>query len=279
MFGFTSIFKTLTLATLAACALWLCASPADAGLISSIRTVPRIDYAVTQIHADRVDDLQTHWKDQIELIDWSSTRGVTVLNSQFSGPHDEELLITMLDASAICGIRECPVRVYTGSGELILETSACDQVSFHSLSSDRSVFIACGVEHRIEHTPIEGHATVSSLRRFWHNGSIVEGSFEAAGSVKIRYVELRDGLPSYMRGQLLFDGRVDRKGGLTGTAFTFRAGCPPAPYAVNGIFRSTNIELIGASPTREWNSCAVVGYTNRSPNARLAFVDLTMANR
>ena len=87
MFGVTSSYKKLILATFAACALWLCASPAGAGLISSIRTVSGIDYA-----------------------------------------------------------------------------------------APKSMLIG------------------SSLRRFWHNGSIVEGSFAAGGSVKIRYVELKDGL-------------------------------------------------------------------------------------
>ena len=66
---------------------------------------------------------------------------------------------------------------------------------------------------------------------------------------------------------------------LAGTAYAFKAGCQPAPYAVNGVFRSTNIALAGASPTRDPHSCTVTGYTSRSPNARLSFVDLTMANR
>ena len=39
------------------------------------------------------------------------------------------------------------------------------------------------------------------------------------------------------------------------------------------------VALAGASPARAPHSCAVTGYTFRSANARLSFVDLTMANR
>jgi hypothetical protein len=162
-----------------------------------------------------------------------------------------------------------------------MQTSACDQTSFHRLSRDNSAFIACGIEHRIGKDPSarDTYASPASTKRFWHNGSIVEASFGSDSSVRIRYVDPKDSLPSDMNGLVLFDGRIDRRGGLAGTAYAFKAGCQPAPYSVNGVFRLTNIALAGASPTRDPHSCVVTGYTYRSPNARLSFVDLTMANR
>jgi hypothetical protein len=261
--------------------LWIFAAPADAGMINAIRTPEAVDYVATEVYSQGANDLQAYWKDEVEWLDWNSPRGVIILNSRFYGPKDQELLVTMLSAPGVCGIRECPVRIFTRYGDLVMQTSACDETSFHRLSPDKSVFIACGIEHRIEKDPSarDTHASPASTRRFWHNGSIVEASFGSDRSVRIRYVDPKDSLPSYMNGLVLFDGQIDRRGGLAGTAYAFKAGCQPAPYAVNGVFRSTNIALAGASPTRDPHSCTVTGYTSRSPNARLSFVDLTMANR
>lgn len=65
---------------------------------------------------------------------------------------------------------------------------------------------------------------------------------------------------------------------MAGTAYTFRKGCPPAPYAVSGgfvagatIYDHDRIILRGASPVREKNGCALVGYTTDSGNAELIF--------
>jgi hypothetical protein len=275
--AFLGYFRRVGFATLSLCFF---VASAGAGLSISVRTGQPIDYVDTEIRSENNHDLQTDWKDEIELIDWSGPRGVTIHNSRVYGARDQELLITMLNAPGICGIRECPVRIYAGSGELVLETSACDQPSLHALSLDGGVFIACGVEHRIGQGRF-GHgpeASAASTKRFWHNGSIVEATFGADNSISIRYVEPRDGLPSYMRGLVLFEGRIDR-GNLTGMAYTFKVGCAPAPYSVSGVFSSSNIALVGASPARDPHSCAVIGYTSRSANARLSFVDLTMARR
>lgn len=65
---------------------------------------------------------------------------------------------------------------------------------------------------------------------------------------------------------------------MAGTAYTFRKGCSPAPYRVTGQFVASrsphghdSIVLRGASPIREKNGCAVVGYTTNSGNAELVF--------
>ncbi len=265
-------------AMLAGLALWLTIAPADAGLTRSIRGPEPIAYVQTPIHSARSGDLQAYWKDEVELIDWTSARGVTLLTSRFHGPHDQELVITVLDAAGVCGIRECPVRIYDMQGGMVLETSACDQSSFHDLTPDRSVFIGCGVAHRIEpDAAARDTSAAAATRRFWHNGSIVEAAFGAGNSVTIRYLDPKDSLPSYLRGLVLFEGRIERGGGITGTAYTFKTGCVPAPYAVAGALRAGNLALSGASPTRDPRSCAVTGYSNRSPNTRLNFIDLTLA--
>ena len=273
--------KRVLLAMLGLC---LFVAPATASLTSSVRTGQPVDYVGTDIRSENSRDLQTYWKDHTDLIDWRGPRGVSILSRRVRGARDQELLITMLNAPGICGIRECPVRIYDGSDELVFETSACNQSSFHALVLDSDLFVACGVEHRIGQGIGQGRpgrataASVASTRRFWHNGSIVEVSLGADNSIRIRYVEPRQDLPSDMHGLVMFEGRINR-GHLTGTAYTFKTGCAPAPYQVDGLFGPANIVLAGASPARDPHSCAVTGYTSRSPNARLNFVDLTMANR
>ena len=100
-----------------------------------------------------------------------------------------------------------------------------------------------------------------------HNGS--QMLLESSGNSRIiSYLHPRRGI-SAQPGQIVFQGhRVGNR--YVGTAYTFRSGCRPAPYSVSGVLRSeTRIVLRGASPKR--SGCRVIGYTNRSGNARLVF--------
>ncbi|WP_349962675.1 hypothetical protein [Rhizobium sp. ZPR3] len=56
---------------------------------------------------------------------------------------------------------------------------------------------------------------------------------------------------------------------FSGVAYTFKKGCDPAPYLVNGHYQSGNLTLLGKAPIRE--GCNIVGYSNKSPNAKLVF--------
>ncbi|MNE77864.1 hypothetical protein D3C80_1742180 [compost metagenome] len=57
---------------------------------------------------------------------------------------------------------------------------------------------------------------------------------------------------------------------LSGVAYTYKKGCEPAPYLVSGHFNgSAKLTLQGKAPVRE--GCTVVGYSNKSPNAKLVF--------
>jgi len=100
-----------------------------------------------------------------------------------------------------------------------------------------------------------------------HNGS--EMLLQSSGSSRIiTYHNPRRGI-SARPGQLLFEGR--RVGNrYSGTAYTFRSGCRPAPYRVSGRLTSeTRIVLTGAAPKR--SGCRVIGYTRNSGNSRLVF--------
>ena len=76
------------------------------------------------------------------------------------------------------------------------------------------------------------------------------------------------------RGTLLFEGlrQGDR---IIGTARTFKDGCAPAPYRVEGHIRLVGpgdgeIDLAGPAPKRG-PGCNIVGLTTASPHARLVF--------
>jgi hypothetical protein len=61
------------------------------------------------------------------------------------------------------------------------------------------------------------------------------------------------------------------KGIVKGTAYTFKKGCPPAPYEVEGTYESNVIRLSGKAPKRDKNSCLILGTTNSSPHTVLKF--------
>ncbi|CAA2161127.1 hypothetical protein MBRA_06287 [Methylobacterium brachiatum] len=76
------------------------------------------------------------------------------------------------------------------------------------------------------------------------------------------------------RGTVLFEG-IRNGDRITGVARTFKDGCPPAPYHVEGHIRLVGpgdgeIELAGPSP-RRGKRCSVEGLTNSSPHATLRF--------
>lgn len=113
----------------------------------------------------------------------------------------------------------------------------------------------------------------SSLNRevAGHNGSGMMIDYDMG---TISYSAPKESLDGVVPvGALLFRGTIIMNGPVEGMAFTFRKGCEPAPYHVEGYFPSDSDKLVltGRSPVRE--GCEVVGYTERSPNARLV-IDL-----
>lgn len=69
---------------------------------------------------------------------------------------------------------------------------------------------------------------------------------------------------------VLFRGWIVLGGPMRGVAYTFKKGCPPAPYLVEGYDQhGAQLILEGVAPIRK--GCEVVGYTKKSGNARLVF--------
>jgi hypothetical protein len=104
-----------------------------------------------------------------------------------------------------------------------------------------------------------------------YNNSQVLVSEWKDGTVEITYDRPRPGLPVAQE-TLLFQGVRD---GIrySGTAYTFKAGCPPAPHAVTGANdqKRETIVLTGAAPHRDPRSRDVIGDSTQSGHAELVF--------
>jgi hypothetical protein len=103
-----------------------------------------------------------------------------------------------------------------------------------------------------------------------HNGSIMTLTRSDEGVIAIQYQNPRAEL-SITPGTVLFRGKSDNAGRLTGVAYTFKPGCDPAPYPVGGEKTGGVLVLTGAAPKRDRRSCAIFGYDNNSSNSRLVF--------
>lgn len=101
-----------------------------------------------------------------------------------------------------------------------------------------------------------------------HNGSQMLFARDN-GRVEIRYSMPRRGLP-VKDGTLLFEGHA-ANGVYAGTAYTFKAGCAPAPYPVSGREVRGQIFLTGPTPVRSRDGCAVIDQRPGGVHSRLVF--------
>ena len=113
----------------------------------------------------------------------------------------------------------------------------------------------------------------ASFGGYDHNGSVM---WTALSDGLIVYAEPKAAVRDVVKpGSVLFRGKPFQQGGrLEGTAYAFKKGCAPAPYAVRGSYSRDNatITLRGAGPVRQ--GCDVVGYSERSPHAVLKFTSM-----
>lgn len=109
-----------------------------------------------------------------------------------------------------------------------------------------------------------------------HNGSTV---FFDVSNRRIVYTEPKPAIAGTIRpGQVMYVGDLPGEFGrrVEGVAFTFRKGCPPAPYRVKGEhLDGWHWRMAGAAPVRAATGCAIVGYDEKSPNAVLLFERLS----
>ncbi|NTJ45079.1 hypothetical protein G6L28_21060 [Agrobacterium larrymoorei] len=106
-----------------------------------------------------------------------------------------------------------------------------------------------------------------------HNGSqmTVEYKFDA-----VRYALPKANLKGIIeRNQVAFAGRIEYRDKAEGTAYVYKRGCDWVEYPVSGRYDASvpGFVLIRKAPIRGQGGCKVIGYTAKSTNARLVFVD------
>jgi hypothetical protein len=132
--------------------------------------------------------------------------------------------------------------------------------------ADTQVTASTNAPPQIAGTDAPEHPSVPLI----HNGSRMKMTQSNDGKIEIRYETPRAGLRSVSKGTVLFRGATDGDQ-YAGIAYTFKAGCPPAGYAVQGRMIAGTIELVGPAPQRDPHSCAVIGESAKSAHSRLTF--------
>ena len=100
-----------------------------------------------------------------------------------------------------------------------------------------------------------------------HNGSLM---FNHQRQHVIVYEDPKKSLAGTVsEGTVLVRGWEVPNEWFSGVAYTYKKGCAPAPYLVSGHYQGGNLTLLGKAPVRE--GCDVVGYSDKSPNAKLIF--------
>lgn len=116
--------------------------------------------------------------------------------------------------------------------------------------------------------------SAASAEMFDHNGSLMIVNYDWSD---IRYDTPGDRMGSLVSpGDPAFTGHIERRGKIEGTAYVYKKGCNFIFYKVSGRYDHAvpGYVLTGAAPIRAKKGCGIVGYTMKSPNARLVFVDI-----
>jgi hypothetical protein len=243
-----------------------------------------------------------YWSDKTSQIAWKqpiAKRGM-IYSWPLPSADGRHLFLTTLQSppGTSCDSR-CPVRVFTAQHKRIMDIIACGDRKQHGVSIDHRSFIACGesfpipqVDDRaaiMENAPPDSNAEAyvevvhrqqakpanapepTRVGSAYHNNSEMLVSEWKDGSVEITYNHPRSGL-AVAQGTLLFRGVRDGAR-YSGTAYTFKTGCPPAPYAVIGVKDSKKelIVMTGTAPRRDPISCDVTGDSAQSGSAKLVF--------
>lgn len=221
-------------------------------------------------------DVDAFWPEYPELVTSNATHSTVQVTTE-SG---EVLMISMKIDSFECTLNECPVRIFR-DGERLGQRMVCRQVQTFTPSRDGQFLKMCGISYPLASLVDVQPRRAGHTMPYWqdmqddlvlnHNGSAMR-ILPKEG--KILYLQPRRGLSSVKAGHVLFKGKPWEAGGpFSGTAYTFRKGCPPAPYRVEAFYEgfTETLTLRGAAPVREKKGCRVIGYSKEDDNAELTF--------
>ncbi|MGF6178262.1 hypothetical protein [Ensifer sp. 4252] len=221
-------------------------------------------------------DVETYWPEFPDILQSGATH-ITVQTTA----DEQALTISMKIDSKECTLRDCPIRIFR-EGVRIGQRMACRDVQTFRVSRDGEYIKMCGMTYAVADLTDVHPRSANKTMPYWeqmaeelvlnHNGSAMRVLPQEG---KIIYLEPRKGLaPAIKSGQVLFEGKPWTSGGpFSGMAYTFRKGCPPAPYRVEAFYEGSveTLVLRGAAPVREKKGCKVVGYSRESDNAELRF--------
>lgn len=224
-------------------------------------------------HDRRVLTLDGQWKDRAGAV--SDSDGASLSQNWdllCAAPNAEYAAAVEQQAAKARAAREAEIAMMLGAmGAFPLAEEAVVE----------PVLQQAAVEQPAVHAAVEEVVSLreASIAGIDHNGSLM---WHDAASGLLYYDRPKSALSDVVeRGTILFQGEPWSFEGdfrMSGTAYTFRKGCAPAPYRVEGGFVAgadmntpDRIVLRGASPIRAKGGCAVLGYTNDSPNAELVF--------
>ncbi|MET0707636.1 MAG: hypothetical protein ABWY82_12470 [Tardiphaga sp.] len=250
------------------------ASTAQAKLSTAVRAGPLLLYAERPLTDVNDLNFNRYWGDRVNFVPWNGPKRARLYSAKLALPDGRLLIATMLSDRDDCDVAACPLRLFDGN-DMVGEISVCEDMTRHAISADRASLVACGKAHNLAEITAKASAQRSNGETaLMHNQSVVN-LVRRGGDVEIRYLEPRAGLPKWLKGQLLFKGTEDKQHRFSGTAYTFKANCPPAGYPVSGaIDGNGEIVMAGQAPTRDPKSCAVLGFTTQSRNAKLVFANL-----
>jgi hypothetical protein len=255
--------------------LFIPPNSALAGLSIAPRSGVLLNYVERPISGVNDRNFNRFWGDRLNFVDWTAVKPARISSATFMFVDGRQLTATMLSDRADCDAAACPLRLFDGN-DMVAEFEVCEDKTRHEISLDHQEFLACGKSYRLSDTinwAVADHRP--DERTLIHNGSLVSMVRLEDNSVEIRYILPRRGLPTTLKGELLFRGKEDNQHRFSGIAYTFKASCSPAGYIVSGAIDSNGeIILAGQAPTRDPRSCAVLGFTTQSPNAKLIFANV-----
>lgn len=252
-------------------------SPSFAGPTLDTRTGLPIRYVEQPVTSVNDRNFNRYWPDKINFVEWTSAHPARIYSSVLSMPDGRKLTVTMLGGNndGDCGVTACSMRLFNGNDQ-VAELSVCEDMSRHQIADDQVTLLACGKAFNLIEATVKGEAERHNTEtNMLHNGSVVSIGHGDGEAVIITYLEPRKGLPRSLKGQILFRGTESKTHQFVGIAYTFKNGCPAAPYNVSGSLDSNGeLLLSGQAPVRDAKSCAVLGYTTQSGNAQLIFANI-----
>jgi hypothetical protein len=255
----------------------LIASHAVAGSSPPVNAGSTLSYAEQPVIDVNDRNFNRFWADKINFVDWTSGHPARIYSSTVPLPDGRRLTVTMLGGNndSDCDVDACSMRLFDGNDQ-VGELSVCEDMSRHQIAVDKVTLLACGKPYSLLEATAKGDAARQAAETtMLHNGSVVAITRERGDKVVIKYLSLRRGLPGTLKGAILFRGNESKTHQFAGTAYVFKSGCPAAPYQVSGTLdENGELVLSGQAPLRDAKSCAVVGYSTQSSNAKLVFANI-----